>query len=254
MPTRFDIPDDTLFTYYQLWRNLQKGTAVPHRRALPVELVRMIIRHAGLIVLDRTLTTVSKTSLYVRCDIGDPDLVSRVWFWAGPVNAHDVASIAQYQLVTMSCDLSLAIDSNRALHTWFDVGVFPLPSRPMLKDEPPHVQATDSALDAEGALHRSTVAGTEGGQWLVKNPELQGYLTEQDKHPWRCSHYNPYADTGVAQTRQGLTFTKDHPAWMKLSAGHVIAVRVCAQSLHWVNMAQKGELKIWKYFEPLINV
>ena len=256
MPTRFDIPDDALFAYHQLWRNLQKGTIIPHRRALPVELVRMIIYYAGLIVLDRTLTTVSTTSLYVRCGVGDSDLISRTWFWAGPVSAHDVASIAQFQLVTESCDFSLAVNSNRVSHTWFDVGVFPLPTRAILEDEPPHVHGADSALHAEWDRQQSIAAGTEDWQWLVKNSELQEYFTELDKYPWRCSHYNPYADLGRVQTRQGLIFTRDHPAWMKLSAGHVIAVRVCAQSLHWpwINMAQKGELKVWKYFEPLINV
>ncbi|KAF7796109.1 hypothetical protein EIP86_007281 [Pleurotus ostreatoroseus] len=250
--THSDLPDDTFFAYHQLWRSLLRGTTSPLRLAIPAELVRMISWHAGLIVLDRKLTAISTTSLYVRCSVNAPTVVSRTWFWAGPIDI-DLANIAQFQLVTKSCDQGWTTDTNPVSRTWFDVGIFPLP-RLVLAENDNEVSGLANS-DGLHAVWQITQSPTVAGDWsrFVASREYQKYFTEQDTKHWHCSHFNPFAD-GRAEIREGLIFTRDHAIWKEMAAGHIIAVRVCAKYLNWMNRAQRGELKVWRYFEPVINV
>ncbi|KAJ7462522.1 hypothetical protein FB451DRAFT_1139862 [Mycena latifolia] len=129
------LPEGELLLYHQLWRALLRGsgpstnpprkTPAAHRTpraALPVELVRLIVRAAPLMVPDRDQTHYAERSVFVHVVIREEEpVVSRVWFWTKPLA---VSKIAAVQLLTVSRDQGWVSPSTTVCHSWFEWGVF----------------------------------------------------------------------------------------------------------------------------------
>ncbi|KAJ7198160.1 hypothetical protein GGX14DRAFT_470400, partial [Mycena pura] len=115
------LPDGRLLLYHQLWRALLRG-ADPERPALAVELVRLIVRAAALIVPDPQQTYRAKESVFVRVKAYDEEsVVPRVWFWTKPLH---LVNVAAAQLVTVSRDQGWVSPLTDVCHSWFEWGVF----------------------------------------------------------------------------------------------------------------------------------
>ncbi|KAJ3524614.1 hypothetical protein NM688_g8531 [Phlebia brevispora] len=260
----FEISNDIFILYHQLWRSLQEGLSPPYpspRSPLPAELVRIIVRYAGLAVPDRTLTATVSTRVDVRCKLG-PYKVTIVWFYTKPLTSTALANIAQVQLVTVSGDQGWTTDQNPVSRTWYDVGIFP---------EPPQ-ETTTSVTNEENRAKAGRFSGNGSNEpaadirwtparknkaddwsWMLANRDIQKHFNQQDDMRWQCSHFNPCAHR-KAEHRDGQVFEKDHQLWEGVKSGDVIAIRVGTQYLNWVNSAHRGELRVWKYFEPVLLV
>ncbi|KAK7048549.1 hypothetical protein R3P38DRAFT_3307396 [Favolaschia claudopus] len=233
------LPDGTLLLYHQTWRALLRGfdpsihpsisqsdeVARCPRPALPVELVRLIIRAADLAVPWQTHR--AGRSVFVRVTTREEEpVVSRVWFWTKPL---DVENVAVVQLVTVSRDQGWVNPATEICHSWFEWGVFTSPP------------------SAEDADYRSK--GTFTGFENVWSTRKGG------KEVWRKSHGNAVASRSYEQyfgTRVGV----DEEMWANTSPGSVgvIAVRCCAEQAMWENDARYGEVRVWKWFEPVVSV
>ncbi|KAJ7760794.1 hypothetical protein B0H14DRAFT_2973422 [Mycena olivaceomarginata] len=116
------LPDGELLLYHQLWRALLRGSEPSSRPALPVELVRLIVRASALMVPDNQQTHRAKERVFVRVTINDEQpVVSQVWFWTKPLH---LANVAAAQLVTVSCDQGWVAPWTDVCHSWFEWGVF----------------------------------------------------------------------------------------------------------------------------------
>ncbi|KAJ7444674.1 hypothetical protein FB451DRAFT_1376393 [Mycena latifolia] len=117
------LPYGELLLYHQLWRALLRGaypsTSPPRptppahrtaRSALPVELVRLIIRAASFMVPDRDQTHRAERSVFVHVVILDEEPV--------------VSRIAAVQLLTVSRDQGWVSPPPTVCHSWFEWGVF----------------------------------------------------------------------------------------------------------------------------------
>ncbi|KAI0826041.1 hypothetical protein BC629DRAFT_43367 [Irpex lacteus] len=76
-----------VFLYHQIWRTLLHGDNDPsHKRpALPIELVRLISRFAGLCIPDHTRTFICEKEVSVRS--GGP-FETKLWFYTSPFDEY----------------------------------------------------------------------------------------------------------------------------------------------------------------------
>ncbi|KAJ6541869.1 hypothetical protein B0H19DRAFT_1175016 [Mycena capillaripes] len=241
-------PDEEFLLYHQLWRALFRGSEpfcrCPEnekdrtaRPALPVELVRLIIRTAALMVPDRQQTQRSQRSIFIRVKTRDEEpVVSRVWFWTKPL---DLANTAAVQLVTLSRDQGWVSPATDVCHSWFEWGVF------------------DERVPAQQELEAGTgaaVTGNEGAWRAEKSVQKEGKDPAPNRRVlWHLTHGNPVADPQYQQ-HSGPRVGMDDEMWDGAKAGSVIAVRACAQQALWENDAQYGEILVWKWFEPVVSV
>ncbi len=150
-----------------------------------------------------------------------------MWFCSRNLSQDDLQNIAELQLVTWSCDQGWADDRSKGSWTWFDLGFFP--SIPYSAEDPDRKQKVMSWLQA-----------------LPNGGKGNGSLRE-----WHPSHRNPVAD-GALAWRAGRIFGRDKKLWGRARSGDVLAVRACAQFSGWENKAERGELRVWKWFESVI--
>ncbi|KAF8171957.1 hypothetical protein K438DRAFT_1851974 [Mycena galopus ATCC 62051] len=221
------LPDGELLLYHQLWRALLRGNKSSQpchaRPALPVELVRLIVRAAGLVVPDSRQTCRAGRSVFIRVTIYDENpIASQVWFWTKPLR---VAHIAAAQLVTVSRDQGWVNPVTDVCHSWFEWGVF------------------------EGSIPSEKEAGIGGGACTGNERAWTG-------GQWRRSHGNPVASRHYGY-HSGPRVGMDDEMWAgtNLEAEWVsIAVRACAQQAAWENDSGYGEILVWKWFEPVVSV
>ena len=57
-----------------------------------------------------------------------------------------------------------------------------------------------------------------------------------------------------AQDLHGPIVTIDDELWDEFVEGSLVAVRVCAKFLEWVNYAYHAEVRFWRWFEPVIDI
>lgn len=254
---RPSLPDQELLLYHQLWRALLRGSEPitqssgdPEYRgrdgkedqitrpALPVELVRLIIRTVGFMVPDRQQTQRANRSVFVRVRTRyEEPVVSRVWFWTKPLN---MAKTAAAQLVTVSRDQGWVYPKTDISHSFFEWTALSNGSVP--------------AQEEAAAGPRGAVTGNERA-WRTENSvQKEGANSASDhKALWRRTHGNPVADDRHQQ-HNGPRVGMDDEMWKGAKEGSVIVVRVCAQQALWENDARYGEILIWKWFEPVVAV
>ncbi|KAJ7437846.1 hypothetical protein B0H11DRAFT_2294178 [Mycena galericulata] len=243
------LPEGDLLLYHQLWRALLRGSepfpwASGHsnhpgpgaeetrtaRPALPVELVRLIIRTAGLMVPNRQQTKRADRSVFVRVTTRDEaPVVSRVWFWTHPL---DLAKVAAVQLVTLSRDQGWVAPLTDVCHSWFEWGV---------------VNGGVPPQDVGG-----DITGNEGAWRAGREKQTEG-KTSENESVWRRTHGNPVADSRYLQ-HDGPRVGMDDSFWDGAKAGSALVVRACAQQAMWENDARYGEILVWKWFEPVVCV
>ncbi|KAJ7254552.1 hypothetical protein C8J57DRAFT_1347208 [Mycena rebaudengoi] len=245
------LPADELLLYHQVWRALLRGSdsysaplssgtrAAPTKRpSLPVELVRLVVRAAELMVPDRNQTQRTRRSVFIGVVTRDEaPIVSRVWFWTKPL---DIAQIAAMQLVTLSRDQGWVSPPTETCHSWFEWGVFNA-------GVPPHDE-TDIRGGVDGAI-----TGNEApwkSQRSVQTDRRESVLGEGT---WRRTHGNLVA-CGRYEQYEGPRVGMEDELWEGVKAGAVIAVRACAQQALWENDALYGEILVWKWFEPIVGV
>ncbi|KAJ6508499.1 hypothetical protein C8R45DRAFT_1208161 [Mycena sanguinolenta] len=223
------LPDGELLLYHQVWRALFRGSQPqpstsshpdPHARpALPVELVRLILRAAGFMVPDREQTHRARRRVFVQVTIRDTKpIASRVWFWTKPLR---IVNIAAVQLVTVSRDQGWVNPVTDVCHSWFEWGIF-----------------SGDIPSEEGAL-----TGNERAWSKAKGKQAV----------WRESHGNRVAVRSYEQ-HNGPRVGIEDEMWNVAHEGSVIAVRACAQQQAWENDAAYGEILVWKWFEPVVRV
>ncbi|KAJ7462457.1 hypothetical protein FB451DRAFT_1266848 [Mycena latifolia] len=242
------LPYGELLLYHQLWRALLRGaypstspprpTSPAHRTArsaLPVELVRLIVRAASFIVPDRDQTHRAERSVFVHVVILDEEpVVSRVWFWTKPLA---VSKIAAIQLLTVSRDQGWVSPPTTVCHSWFEWGVF---------------NGGVPTEDAPGTGRDGTITGNEAAWGTSRTTQTDGEGTAaKSKATWRRTHGNPVAQ-GQYRQHAGARVGMDDEMWEGVTAGAIIAVRACAQQEMWENDARYGEILVWKWFEPVV--
>ncbi|KAJ7639227.1 hypothetical protein FB45DRAFT_905023 [Roridomyces roridus] len=216
---------DERLLYHQLWRAFLRGSqsssSSEHTRpALPVELIRMLIRAMGCMVPDNQQTKRPEESLFLRVTTRDEKpIASRVWFCTDPLNVVDIAAI---RLITFSRDQGWVSPPTDVCHSWYEWGVFP-------RDVPAKAQAT-------GALTGNEPVWTKGKE-----------------AKWHRTHGNPVASRSYEQ-HDGPLVGLDDEMWLDAPAESVIVVRACAQQALWENNASCVEVLVWKWFEPVIPV
>ncbi|KAJ7088818.1 hypothetical protein B0H15DRAFT_840858 [Mycena belliarum] len=233
------LPEGTLLLYHQIWRALLCGSPAAGqyydrpRPPLPVELVRLVIRAAALMVPDRQQTHRAERSIFMRVMIDDEaPVMSRVWFWTKPLT---LARIAAVQLVTVSHDQGWVSPPTDVCHSWYEWGVFSGP----ISDVAPRRQAP------LGGRYAGAISGNEP----VWRMNADGTVAA-NKGLWRRTHGNPVADREFKQ-HDGAQAGMDDEMWEGVPAGAIIAVRACAQQAMWENHARYGEILVWKWFEPV---
>jgi hypothetical protein len=77
--------------------------------------------------------------------------------------------------------------------------------------------------------------------------------TKMEAGEWWRSHENRMA-YGAPNSVEGSVFDLGGHRTPALRAGHRIFVRVCAQHEQWENRGEKGELRFWRWFEPVHDV
>ncbi|KAJ7716306.1 hypothetical protein B0H16DRAFT_459973 [Mycena metata] len=220
------LPDGELLSYHQLWRALLRGSEPSSRPALPVELVRMVVRASALMVPDNQQTHRAKEHVFVRVTTYDErPVVSQVWFWTKPLH---LANVAAAQLVTVSRDQGWVSPRTDVCHSWFEWGVF--------------CGGVPAEEEAEFGRRGGAVTGDEKA-WATRKAGGQ--------HIWRRSHGNPVANF-LYQRHNGEQVGIDDEMWDNATEGSVIAVRACAQQALWENDARYGEILVWKWFEPVV--
>ncbi|KAJ6486111.1 hypothetical protein C8R47DRAFT_1216732 [Mycena vitilis] len=239
--------DEELVIYHQLWRALLRGLpptrqsecreeSITIRPALPVELVRLIIRTADLMVPDRQQTQCAHRNLFLRVQTREEEpVVSRVWFWTKSL---DVLNIAAVQLITVSRDQGWVFPKTDVCHSWFEWAVL---NGGIPTQEDPDIGAPVNFTGNEMA-------------WKPDRParkEINGSADNQVL--WHRTHGNPVADQRYQQ-HNGPKVGKDDEMWDGAQPGSVIAVRACAQQAMWENDARYGEILVWKWFEPVVSV
>ncbi|KAF7364954.1 hypothetical protein MVEN_00366200 [Mycena venus] len=213
------LPDWELLLYHQLWRTLLRGLD-PARPALPVELVRLIVRAAALMIPDRQQTHRAKQCVLVRVKTYDEEpVVSRVWFWTKPLH---LANFAAAQLVTVSRDQGLVTD---VCHSWFEWGVF------------------NGGIPAEEEVGFGRKRGAFTGDEKAWATRKAGQTV------WRKSHGNLAANS-FYQQHDGKRVGIDDEMWDNATEGSVIAVRACARQAWWENDARYGEILIHRQLTP----
>ncbi|KAJ7444680.1 hypothetical protein FB451DRAFT_1376398 [Mycena latifolia] len=242
------LPEGELLLYHQLWRALLRGSdpstnplrqiAANNRTArpaLPVELVRLIVRAAPLMVPDRDQTHHAGRSVFVHVLTRDEEpVVSRVWFWTKPLA---VSKIAAVQLLTVSRDQGWVSPPTTVCPSWFEWGVFN--GRVPTEDVP--------AMGRGG-----TITGNEAAWGTQRPTQTDGEGTAaKSTATWRRTHGNPVAQ-GQYRQHAGARVGMDDEMWEGVTAGAVIAVRACAQQGMWENDARYGEILVWKWFEPVV--
>jgi hypothetical protein len=75
----------------------------------------------------------------------------------------------------------------------------------------------------------------------------------ENRRQWRRSHYNRIAYEHPAFI-QGPVVALTQDGVPLLSAGDCIVVRACAKNQGWKNNATRGELRFWRWFEPVQDV
>ncbi|KAI0340298.1 hypothetical protein BDW22DRAFT_1360236 [Trametopsis cervina] len=156
--------------WHQVWRALLRGENERERRRppLPIELVRLISRLAGLRVPDDSRSHIHSEEIVVR---SDGPIATKLWFCTLPFDDFALAHVAAAQLTTTSHDQGWASESNPGSYTWFSWGVFPSRSEAeaRLKDESDagpwreshrNKAANPAAQDLEGP-----VVGVEDDLW-----------------------------------------------------------------------------------------
>ncbi|KAI0088343.1 hypothetical protein BDY19DRAFT_193533 [Irpex rosettiformis] len=110
-----------IFLYHQIWRALLRGVDSPDlkRPPLPVELVRLISRLAGLCTPDSTRVFICTKQVNVR---SNGPFEAKLWFCTSPFDDYALKHVAAAQLLTTSNDQGWA--SDRGSWTWFEWGVF----------------------------------------------------------------------------------------------------------------------------------
>lgn len=126
----------------------------------------------------------------------------------------------------------------------------------------------DMAVDHLAAVQLLTTSNdqgwatsSQGDSWtwfevgVFKSPEelAQCEKVGQGEQGWRWSHGNKGA-TSMTQDRKGRLVTAGEDILKRLGGGSVLAVRICAKYPMWANNAHRGELKFWKWFEPVVSV
>jgi len=183
------------------------------RPALPPEIVLLIFRSAQFVVPNsEPLTAVKQAEYVIRAH--DSNVVRGEWFASEPMTAASLKHIAALRLDTTSHHQGFVSDPNAGMWSWFEVGVSrPLPENP--------------------AVYR-LVEHMETGEPLV----------------W-LSHENPLEARSATQLC-GKVFWPDHPLWTYLKPGDKVSVLVCAQYPAWRNHALVGQIRSWRYFEPVL--
>ncbi|KAF7365006.1 hypothetical protein MVEN_00371700 [Mycena venus] len=219
------LPDGELLLYHQLWRALLRGSEPSSRPALPVELIRLIVRAAALMVPDRQQTHHAKQCVFVRVKTYDEEpVVSRVWFWTKPLHLADFAAA---QLVTVSRDQGWCAPLTDVCHSWFEWGVF------------------NRGIPAEEEVGFGRKHGAFTGD------EKAWATRKAGQNVWRRSHGNPVANS-LYQQHDGKQVGIEDEMWDNATEGSIIAVRACAQQALWENDARYGEILVWKWFEPVV--
>ena len=158
-----------IFLYHQIWRAFLRGDDDPdHKRPpLPIELVRLISRFAGLCTPDATRTFICAKEVQVR---SYGPFETKLWFCTSPFDDFALKHVAAVQLLTTSNDQGWATD--RGSWTWFEWGVF---------------------ANAEEAARREK-ARTESEGWRLSHKnrgaeadpqELRGPVTTVDDDMWK---------------------------------------------------------------------
>lgn len=241
----YRMSSDCYLLYHEIWRSLYQGQELPSRRApLPVELIRLISRMANLVILDMELVRQEEEGIRVACL--DHAATSQVWFWTKPLDEKQMRQVAGVQLITESRDQGWADQPELGSRIWYDIGIIPLPL----------------SIPQETTITMSEVKSTKPygvfvGQCESSREEVEGTIEEVVKQDprWRKSHGVPPAQEHEIRLA-GPVITHGDPIWAHAgpSNSSVVAVRASAMFRGWINLASKGELLIWKHFEPIVGI
>ncbi|KAI0035315.1 hypothetical protein K488DRAFT_43586, partial [Vararia minispora EC-137] len=77
--------------------------------------------------------------------------------------------------------------------------------------------------------------------------------TERAKDRWQRSHYNRMA-YGKTNFVKGDVIYFDKEGAPNIGAGECIVVRACAEHARWENRGKMGELRFWRWFEPVAGL
>jgi hypothetical protein len=204
--------------YHQLWRTLLNGSTFPSHHALP---------HSSITPKRPALPPELIALIFRKASILIPD--------------QDLSAISTKRVHV------LAIYGHKEARVWFC-------SRALTASEVARtaaVQLTTYSRDqgwcsqpengSYSWFELGVLPGTGSG--VVETIGLEDGAVR-----WVRSHHNRLAERELAHLQGPIISIDD----LELEVGGIIAVRACCQFGTWVNLAENGKLRFWKWFEPVI--
>lgn len=125
-----------LLLWHQLWRSFRKGSPCGRRKALPDELLIVVMRYLGAVVPDEARTTLCTTPIAVQNR--GVSTTTQEWFRSSALDRFSLSCISQMRLETFSHDQGWTTDQNPKEWSWFEIALL------------------DSHGDVKGGLRRLT--------------------------------------------------------------------------------------------------
>ena len=119
-----------LLLWHQLWRSFCKGSPCGRRKALPDELIVVVMRYLGAVVPDEARTTLCTRPIGIHNR--GVSTTTREWFCSSALDSHSLFCISQMRLETFSHDQGWTTDHNPKEWSWFEIAL--LDSRGNVKD------------------------------------------------------------------------------------------------------------------------
>ncbi|TFY65905.1 hypothetical protein EVG20_g5188 [Dentipellis fragilis] len=214
VPPDAQLEERRLLFFHSLTRALHRGcsTSGPSSRpGLPIELVCLILEYAGCMLLSKSRSITTSSTLVAR---GSSNHDAVVVAQLPPFDAVALQRIAQIKLITLSRDQGWVSDRNAGNWSWFDVAVL--------------------RGDSE----------TEDGQ------ERELREIDGEPAVWR-SHENVLAGRDLVEHTEGIVFGPEHLLWRTVREGDVVVGRARARFGGWKNETARADFLVWEYFDPL---
>jgi len=232
---------DQLLLWHQLWRSFRQGSTCGQRKALPDDLIVVMMRYLGAVVPDEARTIHCTTPIMVQ-NRGVSATIQE-WFRSSALDRPSLSCISQMRLETFSHDQGWTTDQNPKEWSWFEVALL------------------DSHGNVKGGLRRLTddVAAVQNYDLAMQDLDHMALVFSVPNPPSRdkdrsvvfVSHRNQLCSKGPT-TYLGTMFGTEAELWEHAREGDMISVRACARFDCWENWGYSAVLRVWKWFEPTL--
>lgn len=220
---------------------LGSSTGLP-RPGLPIEIVRIILRHSDFIFRAPRLDVNHSGVLQVTSVKWTP--VRELYFESPPLSLQTLNAVASVQLGTMASHQGWVTYPLEGSWSWFELAILKPSSKAgpasvgAYSHEGAHVDWSETPPEqiGEGDLSltlKNRIRRRENGQLLT---------WESHRVPVDTKGYSPLV---------GKHFTSEHELFRLIQAGDSIGVLCCAQRRFWKCSGKTGILFFKRFFEPI---